>query len=37
MSPVRPIPEDWDILTPHVICVGALHAIGFDARAFGAI
>ena len=37
MSPVRPIPEGWNTLTPHVICVGALHAIGFDARAFGAI
>ena len=37
MSPVKPTPEGWNTLTPHLICVGVADTVGFDARAFGAI
>ena len=37
MSQVKPIPEGWNTLTPHLICAGAADAIGFYARAFGAV
>ena len=37
MNPqVRPIPEDMHSLTPHLVCAGALDAIAFYKRAFGA-
>ena len=36
MSQVKPIPEGWNTLTPHLICAGAADAIGFYKRAFGA-
>ncbi|MDE2503748.1 MAG: VOC family protein, partial [Burkholderiales bacterium] len=36
-SPTRPIPEGWHRLTPHLICAGASDAIGFYAKAFGAV
>ncbi len=37
MSPVKPIPEGWNTLTPHLICAGASDAIEFYRKAFGAV
>ncbi|MES3014698.1 MAG: VOC family protein [Pseudomonadota bacterium] len=37
MSQVKPIPEGWNSLTPHLICAGASDAIGFYKKAFGAV
>ncbi len=38
MNPtVKPIPEDMHTLTPHIVCEGAMEAIDFYKRAFGAI
>ena len=37
MSPVKPIPEGWNTLTPHLICAGAADAIEFYKQAFGAV
>jgi len=37
MSPVKPIPEGWNTLTPHLICAGASDAIAFYKKAFGAV
>ena len=37
MSTVKPIPEGWNTLTPHLICAGAGDAIEFYKKAFGAV
>lgn len=37
MSQVKPIPEGWSTLTPHLICAGAGDAIAFYKKAFGAV
>jgi PhnB protein len=37
MSQVKPIPEGWNTLTPHLICAGAADAIAFYKKAFGAV
>ena len=37
MSQVKPIPEGWNTLTPHLICAGASDAIAFYKKAFGAV
>ncbi len=34
---VKPIPEGWNTLTPHLICAGASAAIAFYKKAFGAV
>ena len=36
MSRVKPIPEGWNTLTPHLVCAGASDAIAFYEKAFGA-
>lgn len=35
-APVKPIPEGFNSLTPHVVCEDATRAIDFYERAFGA-
>lgn len=37
MSQVKPIPEGWNTLTPHLVCAGASDAIAFYEKAFGAV
>jgi PhnB protein len=37
MNQVKPIPEGWNTLTPHLICVGGADAIAFYKKAFGAV
>ena len=37
MSQVKPIPEGWNTLTPHLICAGGHDAIAFYKKAFGAV
>lgn len=37
MSPIKPIPDGWNTLTPHLICAGARDAIAFYKKAFGAV
>lgn len=37
MNQVKPIPEGWNTLTPHLICAGADDAIAFYKKAFGAV
>ncbi len=34
---VEPIPEDMHSLTPHLVCDGAVEAMAFYTRAFGAV
>ena len=34
---VRPVPEGYHTVTPHLICAGAAQAIDFYAQAFGAV
>lgn len=34
---VRPIPEGFHTVTPHLVCAGAAQAIDFYQRAFGAV
>lgn len=36
-QPVRPIPEGFRTVTPHLVCDGAAAAIDFYKRAFGAV
>jgi uncharacterized glyoxalase superfamily protein PhnB len=36
-SPVRPIPEGWHTITPHLVCADASAAIAFYKKAFGAV
>lgn len=36
-TPVKPIPEGMHSLTPHLMCAGAVDAIAFYVRAFGAV
>jgi uncharacterized glyoxalase superfamily protein PhnB len=36
-QPVRPIPEGFHTVTPHLICAGASDAIEFYRKAFGAV
>jgi PhnB protein len=33
---VKPVPEGWHTVTPHLICAGASEAIAFYTKAFGA-
>ncbi|MBP6902446.1 MAG: VOC family protein [Burkholderiaceae bacterium] len=35
-SPVKPIPDGFHAVTPHLVCQGAAAALDFYARAFGA-
>lgn len=37
MSTVKPIPEGFHSLTPHLVCAGAADAIGFYQKAFNAV
>jgi uncharacterized glyoxalase superfamily protein PhnB len=34
---VKPIPDGFHALTPHLVCAGAADAIGFYVKAFGAV
>ena len=36
-SRVKPIPEGWNTLTPHLVCAGGRDAIAFYKKAFGAV
>lgn len=36
-QPVRPIPEGFHTITPHLVCEGATKAIAFYEQAFGAV
>jgi uncharacterized glyoxalase superfamily protein PhnB len=36
-SPVKPIPEGMHTVTPHLVCAGAVDAIEFYKKAFGAV
>jgi PhnB protein len=36
-SPVKPIPDGWHSLVPHLVCAGASEAMNFYAKAFGAV
>ena len=33
---IKPIPEDMQVVTPHLVCAGAANAIEFYKKAFGA-
>jgi len=37
MQDVRPIPEGFHTVTPHLVCEGAAEALAFYAQAFGAV
>jgi len=37
MPSVKPIPDGFNSLTPHLVCAGAADAIGFYAKAFNAV
>jgi uncharacterized glyoxalase superfamily protein PhnB len=37
MAQVRPIPEGFHTVTPHLVCAGAASAIDFYQKAFGAV
>src|SRR5437899_1928748 len=37
MAQVKPIPEGFHTLTPHIICKGAAEAIDWYKKAFGAV
>jgi uncharacterized glyoxalase superfamily protein PhnB len=36
-QPVRPVPEGFHTVTPHLVCEGAADAIAFYQKAFGAV
>lgn len=36
-QPVKPIPDGWHSLTPHLVCAGAADAIKFYEKAFNAV
>jgi uncharacterized glyoxalase superfamily protein PhnB len=36
-SKVKPIPRDMQVLSPHLVCAGAVDAIAFYKKAFGAV
>ena len=37
MSTIKPIPEGFHSITPHLVCAGAIAAIDFYQRAFNAV